>query len=88
MATRRFVIISISALILGGLLVALQFSWAQPQLPGGEGDRQIVAAVAAESVTDYEPDPFQPERVRSSTVRVRTVAVVYADGTVELKPCR
>jgi len=86
MVTRSFVIISMSVLVIAGLIAALQFCWAQP-LEGDE-DQQVVAAVAAESVTEYEPDPFQPERVRSSTVRVRSVAVVYADGTVELKPCR
>ncbi len=47
--------------------------------------KQVVAAVAAESITEYEPDPFEPQRVRSSTVRVRRVALVYADGTIELQ---
>lgn len=48
--------------------------------------KQVVAAVAAESITEYEPDPFEPQRLRSSTVRVRRVALIYADGTIEVQP--
>ncbi len=49
-------------------------------------NKQVVAAVAVESITEYEPDPFEPQRVRSSTVRVRRVALIYADGTIQLQP--
>jgi len=89
MATRSLVIITISVLLIASLAVALQWCWAQT--PEGDEQKQgvpAVAAVAAESVTEYEPDPFEPERVRSSVVRVRRIAVVYSDGTVELKDCR
>ena len=47
--------------------------------------KRVVAAVATESITEYEPDPFEPQRLRSSTVRVRRVALVYADGTIEVQ---
>ena len=49
-------------------------------------NKQLVAAVAAESITEYEPDPFEPQRVRSSAVRVRRVALIYSDGTIEVQP--
>ena len=46
MVTRSFVIISVSVLVIAGLIAALQFCWAQP-LEGDE-DQQVVAAVAAQ----------------------------------------
>jgi negative regulator of sigma E activity len=84
--TRLLLVASVCVLVVAGLIAALELSSAQ-ELPE-VGDRQVVAAVAAESVTEYEPDPFQPDRLRSSTVRVRTVALVYQDGSLELKPCQ
>ncbi len=86
MNTRRSVAIVVAILILGGLVAALQMSAAQ-DLDTGDSQKTAVAAVAAESVTEYEPDPFEPERLRSSTVRVKRVAVVYSDGSVEVKRC-
>lgn len=86
MNTRRSVAIVVAILIIGGLVAALQMSAAQ-DLPVDGPPKTAVAAVAAESVTEYEPDPFEPERLRSSTVRVRRVAVVYSDGSVEVKRC-
>lgn len=76
--------IVVAILIIGGLFVALQMSAAQ-DFDGESVAKTAVAAVAAESVTEYEPDPFEPERLRSSTVRVKRVAVVYSDGSVEIK---
>jgi len=73
-------------LIIGGTVAALQMSAAQ-DLDASDSTKTAVAAVAAESVTEYEPDPFEPERLRSSTVRVKRVAVVYSDGSVEVKRC-
>ena len=88
MAERKSVAIVVGVLVVVGLLVALKLALAQDPSDGGGGSgAQIVAAVAAESVTEYEPDPFEPQRLRSSTVRVRRVAVVYSDGTIEVKPC-
>ncbi len=72
----------IALLVAVGVLVVIQLSSAQATPVAG--DRQVVAAVASESVTEYEPDPFEPQRVRSSTVRVRRVALVYSDGTIEV----
>ena len=86
MNTRRSVAIVVAILIIGGLVAALQMSSAQ-DLDLEDGAKTAVAAVAAESVTEYEPDPFEPERLRSSTVRVKRVAVVYSDGSVEVKRC-
>jgi hypothetical protein len=80
------VAIVVAILIIGGLVAALQMSAAQ-DLDGEDAARTAVAAVPAESITEYEPDPFEPERLRSSTVRVKRVAVVYSDGSVEVKKC-
>ena len=87
MNTRRSVAIVVGILIIGGLVAALQISAAQDIDGEGPDEPEVVAvsAVAAESVTEYEPDPFEPERLRSSTVRVKRVAVVYSDGSVEVK---
>ena len=88
MAERKSVAILVAALAVVALLVALKLALAQDPSDGSSGSgAQIVAAVPAESVTEYEPDPFEPERLRSSTVRVRRVAVVYSDGTIEIKQC-
>ncbi|MFO8079559.1 MAG: hypothetical protein R6V07_04550 [Armatimonadota bacterium] len=86
MYTRRSLAIVVAILILVGLVAALQLSAAQ-DIDADSSDRVAVSAVAAESVTEYEPDPFEPERLRSSTVRVKRVAVVYSDGSVEVKRC-
>lgn len=82
MRAHRSLLTVIIALMVIAIVTATQLSPAQTE---AGGDRQVVAAVAANSVTEYEPDPFEPQRVRSSTVRVRQVAVVYSDGSVELK---
>ncbi len=86
MTTRRSVAILAAILIIAGLVIALQMSAAEDGvMSSSDNEPRVVAAVAAESVTEYEPDPFEPERLRSSTVRVRQVAIVYSDGTIELK---
>ena len=88
MNTRGSLAIAVAVLIIAGLVIALQMSAAQDITPADSGDeRRVVAAVAAESVTEYEPDPFEPERLRSSTVRVRQVAVIYSDGSIEVRRC-
>lgn len=84
MKARKPVAIVVAVLIIVGLIAALQMSAAQ-ELSTGTEARTAVAAVAAESVTEYEPDPFEPQRLRSSTVRVKRVVVVYSDGSVETK---
>ncbi len=84
MIARRSVAIAVAVLIIVGLVTALQMSAAQP-IGTANSERAVVAAVAAESVTEYEPDPFEPQRLRSSTVRVKRIAIVYSDGSVEVK---
>ncbi|MGC9316629.1 MAG: hypothetical protein ACP5KN_01165 [Armatimonadota bacterium] len=89
MTKRKSIALVVAILVIAGLAVGLKLSLAQ-DVPGQEpadGPR-VVAAVAAESITEYEPDPFEPERLRSSTVRVKRVAVVYSDGTIEIKACQ
>jgi hypothetical protein len=85
---RRSVAVVLAVLVIVGIAIALQVSSAQEMTTTGleRSAPTAVAAVATESVTEYEPDPFEPQRLRSSTVRVRRVAVIYSDGTVEVKP--
>ena len=90
MANRRLVAILVMVLAVVTLIVALNWSAAQDVTAGAANEEEpprIVAAVPAESVTEYEPDPFEPQRLRSSTVRVRRVALVYSDGRIEVKEC-
>ena len=84
MIARKSVAVAVAVLIIAGLVTALPMPAAQP-LNASDSQRTGVAAVAAESVTEYEPDPFEPERLRSSTVRVKRIAVVYSDGTVQVQ---
>ncbi|MGD9495968.1 MAG: hypothetical protein AB7Y46_06640 [Armatimonadota bacterium] len=89
MTNRRSIALIVAVLAITGVVLALKLSAAQDLSGGGNGEApRVVAAVAQESVTEYEPDPFEPERLRSSTVRVKRVAVVYSDGTIEIKPCQ
>ena len=85
--TGKWTLMAVMAvLVVIGVLIVAQLSSAQDVTPTTTPERSVVAAVACESVTDYEPDPFEPQRVRSNTVRVRRVAVVYSDGSVETVP--
>jgi len=79
---KRSLLVLVAVLVLVAIAVVAQLSSAQTEVAD---EREVVAAVAATSVTEYEPDPFEPQRVRSSTVRVRQVALVYSDGSVEVK---
>jgi len=86
--SRKSVAVMVLVLAAVALVAALSLSSAQDTPVSEVAKLRAVAAVPAESVTEYEPDPFEPERLRSSTVRVRRVAVVYEDGTVEVKACQ
>jgi len=88
---RKPIAIVAALLVILTLVAALQLSIAQDSsseedAAPEEPQKEVVAAVPAESVTEYEPDPFEPERLRSSTVRVKRVAVVYSDGSIEIRP--
>ncbi len=91
MIKRKPIAIVAALLVILTLVAALQLSIAQDSsseeaAASEEPPKEVVAAVPAESVTEYEPDPFEPERLRSSTVRVKRVAVVYSDGSIEIRP--
>ena len=43
----------------------------------------VVAVIAYQSETEYEPDPFDPDRLRRSKPEVKQLILVRADGTVE-----
>ena len=48
-------------------------------------DNPVVAAIAYQQETDYEPDPFEPDRVRRARTEVKELILVRADGTIERK---
>jgi len=45
----------------------------------------VVAAFAYQAQTDYEQDPFEPTKLRRTTMQVRRVMVVHQDGSMEIK---
>ena len=46
----------------------------------------VVSSIAGYVETTFEQDPFDQTKVRRSLMRVKSVIVVHADGTVETKP--
>ena len=48
-------------------------------------ENPVVAAIAYQQETDYEPDPFEPDRVRRARTEVKELILVRADGTIERK---
>ena len=45
----------------------------------------VVAVIAYQSETEYEPDPFEPDRLRRAKTEVKQLILVRADGTIEHK---
>ncbi len=69
---------------------------AKPGLTLGPADRTpssetpvianpVVAVVPYHTGTEYQPDPFDPDRMRSSRTEVKDLILIHADGTVEHK---
>ena len=48
----------------------------------------VVAVIAYQSETEYEPDPFEPDRLRRAKTEVKQLILVRADGTIEHKRAR
>jgi len=48
-------------------------------------DNPVVAAIAYQQETEYEPDPFEPDRLRRARTEVKELILVRADGTIERK---
>ena len=48
-------------------------------------DNPVVAAIAYQQETEYEPDPFEPDRLRRARTEVKELIIVRADGTIERK---
>ncbi len=44
----------------------------------------VVAAVPYQTETEYDMDPFEPDRIRSTETEVKTVLLVRADGGTEV----
>ena len=45
----------------------------------------VVGVIAYRSETEYEPDPFDPDRLRLSKTEVKELIFVRADGSIEHK---
>ena len=45
----------------------------------------VVAVIPYQSETEYEPDPFEPDRLRRAKTEVKRLLLVRADGTIEQK---
>ena len=48
-------------------------------------ENPVVAVIAYQQETEYEPDPFEPDRVRRTRTEVKELILVRADGTIERK---
>jgi len=48
-------------------------------------ENPIVAVIPYQQETEYEPDPFEPDRVRRTRTEVKELIIVRADGTIERK---
>ena len=45
----------------------------------------VVAAMPYQAQTDYEQDPFEPTKLRRTTMQVRRVLLVHQDGTTAIR---
>jgi hypothetical protein len=52
---------------------------------GSSLDNPIVTVLPGTAETTYQQDPFNPTLLKQSTMRVRSLLVVHADGRVETK---
>ena len=81
----------LSAFVLGTLLgghptaAFAQAKDAQPDVKGLLQPPLVVAAVPFQSRTEYEQDPFEPNKVRRTENTVIRLLLVHADGSTEMK---
>ena len=53
-------------------------------LPAKDEPPQVVTAVPYETETQYEMDPFERSRVRSTIQKVKRVILIRSDGSTEI----
>ncbi len=97
MTGRWMVILGIAVMlgIIGASLWLNASVWAQEsETSGGEQtsglhqtvpDNPVVAVIPYRSETEYEPDPFEPDRIRRTQTEVKELILVRADGSIEHK---
>ena len=56
-----------------------------PGVPTAAVANPVVSALPYISETEYEPDPFDTSRTRTSRTEVKELILVRADGTIERK---
>jgi hypothetical protein len=77
-------------LLLAGGLVG-QALWADTEDSGevvAKEKAPIVQVLVSESETEYDHDPFEVDRLRSSNTYVEEILIVRADGSWETKSIR
>ena len=57
----------------------------QAPVAGAAAVAPVVACTPYLSVTEYEEDPFNPDRVRRTRTTVSSIVIVRADGSTETK---
>ncbi len=96
--TGKWMVVLVIAVMLGIIGASLWLNasvWAQePETNGGEQtsapeqvvtDNPVVAVIPYRSETEYEPDPFEPDRIRRTQTEVKDLILVRADGSIEHK---
>lgn len=82
----------VSAIMVGGILLqtpalAQDAETAEPA-PAETKASPVVAAVPYQTRTEYQMDPFEPSRMRSTETEVSTLILVRADGSTEIVRAR
>ncbi len=93
MSAHRWILATIVVLVVLIAGVSAWYSWAEngddpaaaPIEEIAQIENPVVAAIAYQQETEYEPDPFEPDRVRRTRTEVKELIIVRADGTIERK---
>jgi hypothetical protein len=91
MTKTRWTLLLVAALLCAGVLGVTFYAGADegaPATTAPPAPSPIVQVVVGESETQFDQDPFEVDRLRSSTTSVRSLLIVRADGTVERKQVR
>jgi hypothetical protein len=68
-----------------GALTPRAMAQAAKDAPAAAAPSPVVACTPYLSVTEYEQDPFNEDRVQRTRTTVNNIILVHADGTTETK---
>lgn len=93
MSAHRWLVATIVVLVVLIAGVSAWYTWAEnedsPAATTSEETAQtenpVVGVIAYQQETEYEPDPFEPDRVRRTRTEVKELIIVRADGSIERK---